>query len=384
MIRVCSAEAANSDSGGSEVSPSNKRRRSGNGANLDFATSRQQNAPQRPRSTSTAAAGSGGRAPRSHVQTEQRRRDRINDGFNLLRELIPNKEKLDKAAFLMSTMDYIRQLQAVLQQLLEMGVVGSLPEDLQWTIRMLLPKPTPGLCSAQSVPAANQVAPPQRPMALPLQLTNTSGGHSLPASCSTASPANSPSTILQPSQRMGLSKLASVKAHPVGSTNGGHGFMPVVPPLPAPPVLPPSDGPPNQAAVAAYMQYLLTLSPQQVSMLATQLAPQTAQQIQPAAQEPPPNWAAAFQHLQPPSQQAQGAVGPLQMAAQAEALAQAMPPWWQHLQANQQQPQQQQQQQQQQAQNGPSCSGTNVAAMNNAWQLAQLAQHATQHQHPGA
>ena len=25
-----------------------------------------------------------------------------------------------------------------------MGVVGSLPEDLQWTIRMLLPKPTPG------------------------------------------------------------------------------------------------------------------------------------------------------------------------------------------------------------------------------------------------
>ena len=35
-------------------------------------------------------------------------------------------------------------------------------------------------------------------------------------------------------------------------------------------------------------------------------------------------------------------------------------------------------------QNGPSCSGTNVAAMNNAWQLAQLAQHATQHQHPGA
>ena len=57
--------------------------------------------------------------------------------------------------------------------------------------------------------------------------------------------------------------------------------MPVVPPLPAPPVLPPSDGPPDQAAVAAYMQYLLTLSPQQVSMLATQLAPQTAHQIQP-------------------------------------------------------------------------------------------------------
>ncbi len=31
--------------------------------------------------------------------------------------------------------------QAVLQQLLDMGIVGGLPEDLQWTIRMLLPKP---------------------------------------------------------------------------------------------------------------------------------------------------------------------------------------------------------------------------------------------------
>ena len=31
--------------------------------------------------------------------------------------------------------------QGVLQQLLDMGVVGGLPEDLQWTIRMLLPKP---------------------------------------------------------------------------------------------------------------------------------------------------------------------------------------------------------------------------------------------------
>ena len=34
-------------------------------------------------------------------------------------------------------------LQGVLQQLLDMGVVGGLPEDLQWTIRMLLPKPPP-------------------------------------------------------------------------------------------------------------------------------------------------------------------------------------------------------------------------------------------------
>ena len=32
--------------------------------------------------------------------------------------------------------------QGVLQQLLDMGIVGGLPEDLQWTIRMLLPKPS--------------------------------------------------------------------------------------------------------------------------------------------------------------------------------------------------------------------------------------------------
>ena len=64
-------------------------------------------------SGNTSGGGGGGRAPRSHVQTEQRRRDRINEGFNHLRELIPNKEKLDKAAFLMSTMDYIKQLQVL-------------------------------------------------------------------------------------------------------------------------------------------------------------------------------------------------------------------------------------------------------------------------------
>ena len=44
--------------------------------------------------------------------------------------------------------------QGVLQQLLDMGVVGGLPEDLQWTIRMLLPKPPPCALSLSTPPVA--------------------------------------------------------------------------------------------------------------------------------------------------------------------------------------------------------------------------------------
>ena len=93
-------------------------------------------------------AGTGRRGQRAnvqnHVATEQRRRDRINEGcapnrqaipslqctadafhpathiavdtwlcrrFDQLRELIPHRDKLDKASFLLQTVDYIRQLQ---------------------------------------------------------------------------------------------------------------------------------------------------------------------------------------------------------------------------------------------------------------------------------
>ena len=83
-------------------------------------------------------AGRPGRSVLSHVATEQRRRDKINEGsvtrplcsvprnllserykacafyfcrFNALRELIPHKDKMDKATFLQQAVDYIRQLQ---------------------------------------------------------------------------------------------------------------------------------------------------------------------------------------------------------------------------------------------------------------------------------
>lgn len=161
-----------------------------------------------------------GRSVMSHVATEQRRRDKINEGyvqlavqistlvsvaedcccsrFGALRELIPHKDKMDKATFLQQAVEYIRQLQvglqlqlhcaryrlpvfnlfytpapfvvppvcasqlwasgvavlqnvcnllqsvlrvqAVMHQLISLGAVKTLPDELQWSIRMLLPR----------------------------------------------------------------------------------------------------------------------------------------------------------------------------------------------------------------------------------------------------
>ena len=157
----CSGDEESDVSGGSTGSPSNaktggsrqraaKRQRSGHGHGDGGGGA-------------IARAASGGRAPRSHVATEQRRRDRINDGceaarsalhgdrrrrcqshsvrhvsglvcchrastgirtcplppcsFDQLRDLIPHKDKLDKAAFLQKTIDYICQLQVTCQTL---------------------------------------------------------------------------------------------------------------------------------------------------------------------------------------------------------------------------------------------------------------------------
>lgn len=64
----------------------------------------------RPTKTARGAAGAA-RSTARHIETEQRRRDRINEGFKTLRELLPMQEKMDKANFLMSCVAYIRQLQ---------------------------------------------------------------------------------------------------------------------------------------------------------------------------------------------------------------------------------------------------------------------------------
>ncbi|GAB4824621.1 hypothetical protein Ancab_007494 [Ancistrocladus abbreviatus] len=49
-------------------------------------------------------------ASKSHSQAEKRRRDRINAQLASLRKLIPNSEKMDKAALLASTVDHIKDL----------------------------------------------------------------------------------------------------------------------------------------------------------------------------------------------------------------------------------------------------------------------------------
>ncbi|KAK9812778.1 hypothetical protein WJX72_003482 [[Myrmecia] bisecta] len=92
----------------------------------------------------------------SHVATEQRRRDRINEGFAALRELIPHKDKMDKASFLQQAVEYIQQLQTVIRQLLDMGAVGSLPEESQWAIRLLVPRKA---VEAATAPASTSAAP---------------------------------------------------------------------------------------------------------------------------------------------------------------------------------------------------------------------------------
>ena len=49
---------------------------------------------------------------------------------------------MDKATFLQQTVEYIKQLQAVMHQLLAMGAIKNLPEETQWSIRLLLPRKT--------------------------------------------------------------------------------------------------------------------------------------------------------------------------------------------------------------------------------------------------
>ncbi|EIE21885.1 hypothetical protein COCSUDRAFT_56332 [Coccomyxa subellipsoidea C-169] len=106
-----------------------------------------------------------------HVQTEQRRRDRINEGFAALKALMPGQEKMDKATFLNSTVEYIKQLQGVMQQLVTLGVVSKLPEEAQWNIRVLLPRKNELTVAPFTVPAARATAPPAAPAVDPAATT---------------------------------------------------------------------------------------------------------------------------------------------------------------------------------------------------------------------
>ncbi|CAD6218841.1 unnamed protein product [Miscanthus lutarioriparius] len=72
--------------------------------------------------------------PRSkHSATEQRRRSKINDRFQILRELLPhNDQKRDKATFLLEVIEYIRFLQEKVQK-----YEATFPEWNQENAKML-------------------------------------------------------------------------------------------------------------------------------------------------------------------------------------------------------------------------------------------------------
>uniref|UniRef100_A0A804MP51 BHLH domain-containing protein n=1 Tax=Zea mays TaxID=4577 RepID=A0A804MP51_MAIZE len=69
-------------------------------------------------SCSDGGTNQGPNTPRSkHSATEQRRRSKINDRFQILRELLPhNDQKRDKATFLLEVIEYIRFLQEKAQK----------------------------------------------------------------------------------------------------------------------------------------------------------------------------------------------------------------------------------------------------------------------------
>eukprot|EP00884_Botryococcus_braunii_P010179 jgi/Botrbrau1/19162/Bobra.0077s0073.2 len=78
-------------------------------------------------------------ASQRHVVTEQKRRDKINEGYAELQQLLPCTEKVEKARLLMQAAEYTRQLQAAMQQLVDSDASSRLPDDLQYAIRKLLP-----------------------------------------------------------------------------------------------------------------------------------------------------------------------------------------------------------------------------------------------------
>lgn len=116
--------------------------------------------------------------------------------FNALRDLIPHKDKMDKATFLQQTVEYIKQLRAVMHQLLAMGAIKNLPEDTQWSIRLLLPRKTEDV----NIPAP-QAAPVQMPSTLQQLPASSAVNGNPPSSAMMASPAQYLPYLLQQPQQ---------------------------------------------------------------------------------------------------------------------------------------------------------------------------------------
>ncbi|CAE6040728.1 unnamed protein product [Arabidopsis arenosa] len=63
---------------------------------------------------------------RSHRQAEKRRRDRINSHLTALRKLVPNSDKLDKAALLATVIEQVKELK---QKATESPIFQDLPTE---------------------------------------------------------------------------------------------------------------------------------------------------------------------------------------------------------------------------------------------------------------
>ncbi|KAI5069354.1 hypothetical protein GOP47_0015655 [Adiantum capillus-veneris] len=106
-------------SGGSQTSGSLRETASGNKRKLEDLDGQSEEA-EGDSGLSSLAKSTTPKSPRTndlHNLSERRRRNRINDKMNALRELIPNASKSNKAALLDEAIDYLRNLQFHLQVL---------------------------------------------------------------------------------------------------------------------------------------------------------------------------------------------------------------------------------------------------------------------------
>ncbi|CAI0416050.1 unnamed protein product [Linum tenue] len=65
---------------------------------------------------------------RSHKQAEKRRRDRINTQLGVLRKLIPNSDKMDKAALLGSAIEQVKELKREAKEAVERNL--TIPSEV--------------------------------------------------------------------------------------------------------------------------------------------------------------------------------------------------------------------------------------------------------------
>ncbi|XP_010546222.1 PREDICTED: transcription factor BIM1 isoform X2 [Tarenaya hassleriana] len=124
--------------------------------------------------------------PRSkHSATEQRRRSKINDRFQMLRQLIPNSDqKRDKASFLLEVVEYIQFLQEKVNKHEGSYYRGWNPEPgklMNWRNSQRLP-PEGSVAFAPKLEEKNNIPMPQT------VIPNAKGGNAMDPQCRAGKP----------------------------------------------------------------------------------------------------------------------------------------------------------------------------------------------------